>query len=118
MAEYKNMDEYISRFPTERQAVLQQIRQTIREAAPDAEERISYGMPALWRGENLIYFAAAKNHIGIYPTGSGVEAFNHRLAQYNLSKGTIRIPWDQPVPYNLIADITRFRLAEAEAKRR
>ncbi|MCL2343642.1 MAG: DUF1801 domain-containing protein [Firmicutes bacterium] len=118
MAGTKTIDEYIAQFPAERQAVLQQIRRAIREAAPDAEERISYGMPAFWQGENLIYFAGAKNHIGIYPTGSGVEAFAGRLTQYGLSKGTIRIPWNQPAPYDLIADITRFRLAEAEAKRK
>ena len=116
MPNYKTIDEYIAQFPAEQQAILQKIRQTIRKVTSGAEERISYGMPAFWKGENLIYFAATKKHIGIYPTGNGVAAFVDRLAQYKPSKGTVRIPWDREVPYDLIADMTKFRLKEAKAR--
>jgi len=117
MLDCATIDEYIACQQEVQQPVLERLRQAIHEAAPEAEERISYGMPAFWQGENLIWFAATKKHIGIYPTASGVRAFADRLAGYNLAKGTIRILWNQPIPYDLIADITRFRLGEAQARR-
>lgn len=113
----KTIDEYIAEFPQVTQTTLQKIRQSIHEAAPNATEKISYGMPTFWQGENLIHFAAMKGHLGIYPTSSGVEAFADRLTEYKTTKGTVQIPWDKPVPYDLIADMTRFRVEEAELKR-
>jgi len=113
MPECVTIDEYIAQRPAGQQPVLQRIRQVISAAAPEAVERISYGMPAFWQGEDLIWFAATAKHIGIYPTASGVREFADRLAGYSLSKGTIRILWSQPMPYDLIADITQFRLKEA-----
>jgi uncharacterized protein YdhG (YjbR/CyaY superfamily) len=112
----KTIDEYIADFPAETQAVLQKVRQCIRENAPDATEKISYGMPTFWQGENLIHFAAMKGHLGIYPTASGVAAFAGRLTEYKTSKGAVQIPWDKPVPYDLIAEMTRHRVLEAGRK--
>jgi uncharacterized protein YdhG (YjbR/CyaY superfamily) len=110
------IDEYIAAVPEEHRTTLQKIRETIRAAAPDSQERISYGMPAFWQGEVLIYFAAMKGHIGIYPTNSGMAAFADRLSEYKPAKGTFRIPYGNPVPYELIAEITQFRLNEVMAK--
>jgi len=112
MPSHTNVDEYMSGLQGDRRAVMEGIRATIRQAAPLARERMSYGMPSFWQGSTLIWYAAAKNHIGIYPTASGVSAFAGRLRGYDVSKGTIRIPWDQKVPYDLIADIVAFRLRE------
>ncbi|MCL2784999.1 MAG: DUF1801 domain-containing protein [Propionibacteriaceae bacterium] len=112
MDRFTTIDEYICQLPESQQVVLEQIRHTIHRTAPEAKERISYDMPAFWQGQTLIWFGATKKHLGIYPTGSGVEAFADRLTGYETSKGTIRIPWDKPVPVELIADIVAFRLAE------
>lgn len=117
---YTTIDEYISLFTPEIQEILQKIRKTIHEAAPDAIEKISYQMPCFWQTENLIYFAAAKKHIGIYPTSGGVAAFADRLrlSGYRTSKGTIQFRLDKPVDYKLIAEITQFRVNEVLAKQR
>ena len=111
------IDGYIAQFPEEVQAILRNVRATIRENAPDATEKISYGMPCYWKGGALIYFAAMKNHLGIYPANSGVAAFADRLAGYKTSKGAIQFPWGKPIPYDLIAEITRFRVSEAKGKK-
>jgi uncharacterized protein YdhG (YjbR/CyaY superfamily) len=108
----KNIDEYIAGFPDDVQEKLQQIRMTIRKAAPDAEEKISYQMPTFYLEGNLVHFAAFKNHIGFYPTPTGIERFQKELAGYKVSKGTVRFPLDQPVPFDLIAEIVRFRVKE------
>ena len=92
--------------------MLEDLRRTIRAAAPRAEEKISYRMPAFYLQGNLVYFAVFKNHIGFYPTSSGVEAFARELASYDVSKGTVRFPLDRPLPLKLIARIVRFRAAE------
>jgi uncharacterized protein YdhG (YjbR/CyaY superfamily) len=117
MAHYNSIDEYIAQFPEGTQVILKKVRQVIRENAPDATERISYQMPCFWQGKNVIYFAAMKGHLGIYPTNSGVAAFADKLAGYKTSKGAVQIPWDKPIPYNLIAEITRFRVAEVQEGR-
>ena len=106
------IDEYIARFPEAIQARLQQVRATIRAAAPDAQERISYGMPAFAQHGDLVYFSARKGYIGFYPTSSGIAAFQHELAGYPGSKGAVRFPLDQPLPLDLIARIVRFRVDE------
>ncbi len=111
-AGYRSIDEYIATFPEDIQALLQTVRATIRAAAPDAEERISYQMPAFALHGNLVYFAAAKNHIGLYPTSSGIKAFQQELSIHESSKGAVRFPLDQPLPLELISKIVKFRVAE------
>lgn len=113
---YRSIDEYISNFPEAIQTTLQALRATIRAAAPDAEERISYQMPAFAQHGNLVYFAALKNHIGLYPTSSGIAAFEQELAGYEGTKGAVRLPIDQPLPMELITRIVRFRVAENLAR--
>jgi uncharacterized protein YdhG (YjbR/CyaY superfamily) len=108
----ETIDDYIASFPKHIQEILEEIRQAIREAAPDAEETISYQMPAFRLNGVLVYFAAFKNHIGFYPTSSGVAAFKAELSQYEVSKGTIRFPLGQPVPFNLIKKIVKYRVEE------
>jgi len=119
---HTSIDEYISRMPEDVQDRLQKIRQTIHEAAPDAEETISYQMPAFRQNGILVYFAAFKNHIGFFPTASGIEKFKEQLSAYEGSKGTVRFPLDEPVPYELISRIVRYRVEEnrrkAEVKRK
>ena len=100
--------EYIREQPEEVQPVLRQLQETIREAIPDAKEKISWSMPTFWKGCNLIQFAASQKHIGLYPGPEAVEAFDDRLAGYPTSKGTIRLPLNQPMPLELIADIARW----------
>jgi len=108
-----SVEAYIAQFPPQVRPILERIRQTIREAAPDAVEKIAWQMPTFWQKENLIHFAAAKGHVGLYPGESGVRAFADRLTQYKTSKGAIQFPLSEPVPYELIAEITRFRVNEA-----
>ena len=111
-ANYQSIDEYIAQFPPEIREKLQEIRKIIREAAPDAEEKISYRMPAFALNGILVYFAAFKNHLGFFPTASGVEGFKDQLTGYKISKGTIQLPLDQPIPVDLIRKIVRFRVEE------
>lgn len=109
----KTIDEYIARFPPEVQQVLQQIRQTIRQAAPEAQETISYQMPTFtWNGDYLVYFGAYKQHIGFYPAPIGVEEFKADLARYASGQGSLKFPLDQPIPYELIEHIVKFRVRE------
>ena len=112
MDEYKTTEEYIAQFPEETQQILQKVRQVIRDSAPNATETISYGMPCFWQGKNLIYFGAMTRHLGVYPTASGMEAFKDRLSAYKTSKGAVQFPWNQPIPYDLIAEMARFRVTE------
>lgn len=109
---YKTIDEYIAQSPSDVQETLRTLRKVIREAAPDAEEKISYQMPAFALHGNLVYFAAHKNHIGLYPAPSGVEVFKEELTGYLAGKGSIQFPLDQPMPYDLIARIVKARVAE------
>jgi uncharacterized protein YdhG (YjbR/CyaY superfamily) len=115
-AGFGTIDEYIARFPADVRAQLATMRATIRAAAPEAEERISYQMPAFALHGNLVYFAALKRHIGFYPTSSGVAAFQDELAGYESSKGAIRFPIDQPLPVDLITSVVRFRVAENQER--
>ncbi len=111
-----SIDEYIAAFPEETQKILQEIRATIKAAAPEAVEKISYQMPTFFLNGNLIHFAAFKNHIGLYPTPSGTEAFKAELSVYESGKGSIRFPIDQPMPLKLIREIVQFRVAENQKK--
>lgn len=107
----KNIDEYLAGFPSEVQELLEKIRETVRTVAPDAEERISYQIPSFkFRGENLVHFAAYKNHIGLYPAPRGVAEFKEALSVYGAGKATLQFPFDQPIPYGLISKIVKFRL--------
>ena len=116
----KTIDEYIAGFPREVQEILERIRKTIRAAAPDAEEKISYQMPTFTLKGNLVHFAAFKKHIGFYPTSTGIAKFRKELAAYESAKGSVQFPFDKPIPYGLISKIVKFRvkedLARAEAK--
>jgi uncharacterized protein YdhG (YjbR/CyaY superfamily) len=107
-----DMDEYIQRSPKDMQNILRKIRATIRKAAPNAEEAISYQMPAFKLGGNLVYFAAFSDHISFFPTSSGVAKFKKELVKYKTSKGTIKFSLDKPIPYGLISKITKFRVKE------
>jgi uncharacterized protein YdhG (YjbR/CyaY superfamily) len=107
-----SIDEYISHYPPDVQATMNKIRAVIRETAPHAEERISYGMPGFYQDGMLVWFGGHKNHIGFYPTGEGVEAFKNELAGYKMSKGAVQFPLDQPIPYDLIRKIVRYRVEQ------
>ena len=108
----RNIDEYIAGFPKDVQKSLERIRRTIRKAAPDAEETISYKMPTFTLRGNLVYFAAYKKHIGLYPAPRGIEKFKKELSAYKGSKGTVRFPLDEPIPFELISRIVKFRVKD------
>jgi len=107
-----SIDEYISRFSPEVQELLEKVRIVIKEAAPDAKEKISYQMPTFALHGNLVHFAAYKNHIGFYPAASGIHAFKQELLGYKGAKGSVQFPIDKPLPYELISRMVRFRVAE------
>jgi uncharacterized protein YdhG (YjbR/CyaY superfamily) len=111
-AGFRSIDEYIATFPEDIQALLQAVQATVRAAAPDAEERISYQMPTFALHGNLVHFAALKNHIGFYPTSSGVAAFKDELSAYVSTPGAVQFPLNQPLPLELISKIVKFRVAE------
>lgn len=108
----KSIDEYINAFPKEIQTVLLQIRETIKKAAPEAEETISYNMPAFKMKKVLVYFAAFKNHIGFYALPSGNNAFQKELLKYKTGKGSIQFPLTEKIPFDLIKKIVEFRVKE------
>jgi uncharacterized protein YdhG (YjbR/CyaY superfamily) len=108
----KNIDEYIARSPSEVRATLERIRQTIRNAAPDAKETISYGIPAFMQCGMVVYFAAFKNHIGLYPPVSGDAGIERAISPYAGEKGNLRFPLDQPIPYALIGRIVKLRVKQ------
>jgi len=116
----RNIDEYIAGFPKDVQEILQKIRMTIRKAAPESEEAIKYQMPTFTLKGNLVHFAAFKKHIGFYPVPTGIAEFKNELSVYEGGKGSVRFPLDQPIPFDLISKIVKFRvkenLARAEAK--
>ncbi len=116
----QTIDEYIVAFPPDIQNLLQTMRRTVRAAAPDAAEKISYGMPTFYLHGNLVYFAAAKSHIGFYPMPSAIESFQVALAKFASSKGAVQFPLDQPLPLTLVTKMVKFRvkenLARAKAK--
>jgi len=111
-----NIDEYIAGFPEPVQTLLQQVRATIREAAPHAQEAINYAMPAFRLNGNLVYFAAFKKHIGFYATPTGHEAFKDELSAYKEGKGSVQFPLDKPLPLDLIRRIVAFRVEENAGK--
>ncbi len=106
------IDEYIAQCPEDVQPILTRIRAVIKEAAPEAVERISYQMPAFYLNGMLVWFGAHKHHIGFYPMGSGIEAFKDELSVYKSAKGSVQFPLDEPMPYELISRIVKFRVVE------
>jgi len=110
--DFHSIDEYIATFPADIQALLEAVRNAIRTAAPDAQERISYQMPTFALHGNLVHFAALKRHIGFYPTPSGIEAFRDETAAYVSTKSALQFPINQPLPLELIRRIVQFRVAE------
>jgi uncharacterized protein YdhG (YjbR/CyaY superfamily) len=107
-----SVDDYISGFPGSTRELLNQIRDTIKNAAPEAEELISYRMPAFRFHGMLVWFAGYKNHIGFYPASTGIKAFDTELSGYKRAKGSVQFPLDKPLPLELIAKIVRFRVSE------
>lgn len=108
----RNIDEYIAQYPNDIQMILNEIRKTIRNEAPAAEETINYQIPTFKLKGNLVHFAAYKNHIGFYPASTGIEAFKEELSIYKHSKGSVQFPLEQPIPFDLIAEMVKFRVIE------
>ena len=106
------MDEYIDAFPEDIRRILNELRQTIKEVAPDAEETINYQIPTFTLNGNLVHFAAFENHIGFYPTPSGMEAFKKELSGYKSAKGSVQFPINESLPLPLIRRIVEYRVKE------
>lgn len=104
----KTIEAYIAAQPESVQSLLSQVRDTIRAVLPDAQERISWSMPTYWNKHNIIHFAAFKKHIGIYPGPKAIENFADRLTEYKTSKGAVQLPYNKPLPLDLIADIAKW----------
>ncbi|MFT3893608.1 MAG: DUF1801 domain-containing protein [Anaerolineales bacterium] len=112
----KDVNKFIATYPKEVQEVLNKVRETIREAAPGAQETINYGIPTFTLNGNLVHYSALTHHIGFYPTPSGIEKFQKELSKYEGAKGSVKFPLDQPIPYALITKIVKFRVKENLAK--
>ena len=111
--QFKTIDEYIGTFPENVESILEKVRKTIQKTAPEAVETIGYGIPSFnLNGRNLVYFAAWKHHISLYPIPSGDEAFQKELSQSVSGKGTTRFPFDKPIPYDLVIKIVKFLMKE------
>jgi uncharacterized protein YdhG (YjbR/CyaY superfamily) len=108
----QSIDEYIGQFPPEVQEILKTLRKVIKESAPEAQEKISWGMATFVLHGNLVHFAACKNHIGFYPSPSGINNFKEELSEYKGAKGSIQFPLTKPMPYELISKIVKFRVLE------
>ena len=112
------IDDYISGSPAAVRGTLERVRATIRKAAPEATEAIKYGIPTFVLGENLVHFAAFKNHIGFYPTPTAMAAFRDQLSAYKSAKGSVQFPLASPMPLKLIEQMVRFRVQEVRGKGR
>ena len=104
----RTIDEYIEAQDEAVQPRLREIREVIRSAIPEAQERLSWSMPTFWRGRNILHFAASKKHLGLYPGGEATTVFSDALKDYDVSKGTVRIPWDRALPVELVQRIARW----------
>jgi uncharacterized protein YdhG (YjbR/CyaY superfamily) len=109
-----DIDRYISNFPRDVQGILKKIRDIISKVAPDATEAIKYKIPTFVLNENLVHFAGYKKHIGFYPTPSAIEKFRDELSAYEIAKGSIKFPLDNPIPYGLIKKMVLFRVNEVK----
>ena len=118
MNKHSTIDEYIKSFPKNIQTLLNEIRQTIKKAAPKATEAISYGIPTFKLNGNLVHFGGFKNHIGFYPAPNGIEKFKKELSKYQSGKGTVQFPIDKPLPRDLITKIVKFRIEENLSKKK
>jgi uncharacterized protein YdhG (YjbR/CyaY superfamily) len=107
---------YFAAFPQQTQDMLREMYDVVKAVLPEAQEKISYGMPCFYQKQNVVYFAAFKNHIGFYPTSSGVKAFENELVGLKFSKGAIQFPLDKAIPEKLIQKIVLYRLEEIETK--
>lgn len=115
--QYKFIDEFIGSFPSDVQVILEKIRKVIQKAAPKATETMSYGIPTFdLNGKHLVHFSALKNHIGFYPTPSGIKKFKKEISAYKWAKGSIQFPLDKPIPFDLIKRITAYRVKELSKK--
>jgi len=108
----RSVNEYFKTLSGDTLKKMQQVRQVIREAAPEAEEKISYAIPTFYLHGNLVHFAAFKNHIGFYPGSSGIQAFDEELTSYKRAAGSVQFPLSEPMPINLIKKIVRYRVKE------
>lgn len=118
MKTFQTIDAYIGDFPSEVQVILQKMRQTIKKVAPKATEAISYGIPTLKLNGNLVHFGGFKHHVGFFPGSEAIEVFAKDLSKYKTSKGTIQFQLDEPIPYDLITQITEFRVKKNLAKQK
>lgn len=109
-----NINAYIADFPAEVQVILQQVRETVHQAAPAAKETIKYGMPTFTLGGNLVYFGAFKQHLGFYPVPNHHPDFSADFAPYKQGKGSIQFPFNRPIPLDLIARIVQYRVAQLQ----
>jgi uncharacterized protein YdhG (YjbR/CyaY superfamily) len=112
----QSVDDYIDKLPDDTRAILKKVRTTIRDAAPKASEKISYGIPTFTLNGNLVHYAAFKKHIGFYPTSSGIKKFKHELSSYKGAKGSVQFPLNKPIPFGLISKIVAFRVQESLQK--
>ena len=118
MTQFTTINDYIESYPKEVQTRLQQIRNAIKQTAPDADEAIKYGIPTfVWDNKNLVHFGAFTHHIGFYPTPGGIEEFKEELSRYKSNKGSVQFPLDSPMPLDLIKKITAFRLKKIKEKK-
>jgi len=115
-AKFKTVEEYLGSFPPKTKSILNSIRKTIKLAAPQAEELISYNMPSFKLNGMLVYYAAFPKHIGFYPTPSGIDAFKKELSSYQMAKGSVQFPIGEPMPLDLIAKIVAYRVKENTVK--
>jgi uncharacterized protein YdhG (YjbR/CyaY superfamily) len=115
--QFQTIDDYIAAFPEDVQRILGELRQTIKEAAPEAQETINYQIPTFTLNGNLVHFAAFEKHIGFYPTPSGIEAFKQELSRYKRAKGSVQFPIDEPLPLPLIRRIVEYRVKENMEKK-
>lgn len=115
--QFKTIDEYVALFPENVQDILEKIRQTIKESAPKAEEAIIYGIPTFKLDGNLVHFGTFKNHIGFYPTPSAIKFFKKELSSYKQSKGAVQFQMNEPIPFEIIKKIVKFRVKENLSKK-
>lgn len=116
MSKPNTINDYIESFPEDIKLLLQEIRAMIHKLVPEATEKISYGIPTIYFKENLVHFAAYEKHIGFYPSPSGITAFKEELSKYKNGKGSVQFPLNEPIPFKLIENIVKFRLAEVSEK--
>ena len=114
----KNIDDYVDRFPKGVQQLLERMRSTVRKAAPDANEKISYGIPTFTLDRNLVHFAAFKNHIGFYPGALAIRTFRKELSAYKSARGSVQFPIDHPLPLALVGRIVKFRVKQNSRKKK